>query len=109
MTALLPFLFGILLVSCASGLIVQQVFFSRLRKLHTSTWDQLGKPVIFLNSGAMNAGRFIGFIWRRDYEGLPDPKTVELGRFLRAFYIFYILLFVTVLVVFILAVGRPHR
>lgn len=44
---MLPFLFVLLLVSCISGRIVQQVFMPRLRKLHAATWDQLGwvKPV----------------------------------------------------------------
>lgn len=108
MTAMLPFLFGLLFVSCISGMIVQQIFLSRLRKLHTATWDQLGRPVIFLNSGMLNTGRFIRFMWRRDYEALPDQKTVALGRFLRAFLIFYTILFVLV-VAFVLAVKQTHK
>ena len=108
MTALFPFLLALLFVSCISGMIIQQIFQSRLRKLHTATWDQLGKPVIFLNSGLLNTGRFIRFMWRRDYEALPDQKTVALGRFLRAFLIFYTILFAVIVVVFIMTL-KPHK
>jgi hypothetical protein len=108
MDALLVISFPLLFVSCIGGMITQQIFLSRLRKLHTATWDQLGKPVIFLNSGMLNTGRFIRFMWRRDYEVLPDQKTVALGRFLRAFLIFYTILFAVIIVVFILAV-KPHK
>jgi hypothetical protein len=44
MTALFLFLIALLFVSCIGGLITQQIFLSRLRRLHTVTWDQLGKP-----------------------------------------------------------------
>lgn len=109
MTTLLPILLALLLVSCILGMIVQQVFKSRLRKLHTTIWDQLGKPVIFLNSGLLNTGRFIRFMWRRDYERLPDQKTVALGRFLRAFLIYYTTLFAVLIVVLLLAVKQSHK
>jgi hypothetical protein len=108
MTILLPILFALLFVSCISGLITQQIFLSRLRKLHTPTWDQLGKPVIFLNSGMLNTGRFIKFMWRRDYEALPDQKTVALGRFLRAFLIFYTILCLLTFISFFLVI-KPHK
>jgi hypothetical protein len=109
MTTLLPFLFVVLFVSCVSGMIVQQVFTSRLRKLHTETWVQLGKPVIFLNSGFLNTCRFIRFMWRKDYEALPDKKTVALGRFLRAFLIVYTIFFVMLVVIFLVTVNHSHK
>ena len=109
MTTLLPFLFVVLFVSAISGMIVQQVFMSRLRKLHTATWDQLGKPVIFLNSGFLNTCRLIRFMWRKDYEALPDQKTVALGRFLRAFLFFYTVLFAMIVVAFILTIKQSHK
>ena len=94
-------LFLVLMVSCIGGLVTQQVFLSRLRRLHHATWEHLGRPVIFLNSGMLNTIGFLRFMWRREYEGLPDSGTVAFGRFLRAFLIFYFVLFgLTVFVFF---------
>jgi hypothetical protein len=70
------------------GAIAHQFFLSRLRKLHIRTWDQLGKPVVFLNFGILNIRRFAGFMWRKDYETLPDKKTVAFGGFLRTYFFF---------------------
>ena len=102
MMTLYIILFVLLLVSGVSGLVVQQVFLSRLRKRHTRTWEQLGKPVIFLNSGALNTIDLLRFLWRRDYESLDDTKTVKLGRFLRGFLLFYFALFTLTVGVFVL-------
>ncbi|MEY2563214.1 MAG: hypothetical protein QOH88_1407 [Verrucomicrobiota bacterium] len=94
-------LFLVLTVSCIGGLVSQQVFLSRLRRLHHSTWEHLGRPVIFLNSGMLNTAGFLRFMWRREYESLPDAGTVAFARFLRAFLIFYFVLFgLTILVFF---------
>ena len=105
---MLPILFVLLFVSCLGGLITQQTFFSRLRKLHTSTWEELGKPVIFLNSGIPNAARFIKFMWNRSYESLPNQRTVAFGRFLRAFLIFYVTQFVLTVIAFLLVL-KQHK
>jgi hypothetical protein len=83
-------------------------FSVRLRKLHAETWDQLGKPVVFLNSGMLNTIRFIRFMWHRSYESLPDEKTVAFGRFLRAFLIYYMILLLLCLVIAFLVV-KPHK
>ena len=86
-------LFAVLMVSCVGGLITQQVFLSRLRRLHHSTWEHLGRPVVFLNSGMLNTIGFLRFMWRREFESLPDAGTVKFARFLRAFLLFYFALF----------------
>src|SRR5258708_19127842 len=101
MDTLMVILFPLLVVSCLGGMISQQCFLSRLRKLHPTTWDELGKHVLFLNSGLLNSIRFIKFMWHRRYESLPDGKTVAFGRFLRAYLIFYTILFVVIVFVFV--------
>ena len=108
MEKLLPFAFVLLFAGCIGGMIAQQVFYSRLRKLHTATWEQLGKPVIILNAGMLGSILFIKFLWRRQYEALPDKKTVAFGRFLRAYLICYALLFALIILTLALATKRPR-
>jgi hypothetical protein len=93
-------LWFILMVSCIGGLVTQQVFFSRLRRLHHSTWEHLGRPVVFLNSGLLNTIGFLRFMWRRDYESLTDTGTLAFARFLRGFLLFYFALFAFTMLVF---------
>ena len=108
METLMVILIPLLFLSCLGGMISQQFFLSRLRKLHPATWDELGKPVLFLNSGLLNSIRFIKFMWHRGYESLPDGKTVAFGRFLRAFLIFYTILFPVTVFVCVFAI-KPHK
>jgi hypothetical protein len=98
--ALALVLFLILMVGSIGGLVSQQMFFSRLRRLHHSTWEHLGRPVMFLNSGMLNAIGFLRFMWRREYELLTDTGTVGFGRFFRAFLFFYFILFAFTVLVF---------
>jgi hypothetical protein len=102
-------LFLVLMVSCIGGLITQQIFLSRLRRLHHSTWEHLGRPVIFLNSGMLNTLGFLRFMWRREYESLPDAGTVRFARFLRGFLFFYFVLFLFTVVVFFLTTPATTR
>ena len=108
MEKLLPFAFVLLFAGCIGGMIAQQVFYSRLRKLHTATWEKLGKPVIILNNGTQNGMAFVKFMWRREYESLPDMKTIALGRFLRAYLLFYMIFFALMVIAFIFTV-KPHK
>jgi hypothetical protein len=108
MEKLFPFAFMLLFVGCIGGMIAQQIFYSRLRKLHTATWEKLGKPVIILNAGMLGSIQFIKFLWRREYESLPDKKTVSFGRFLRAYLICYASLFALIILTLALTAKR-HR
>ena len=101
-------LFVPLLLSCVSGLVTQQLFLSRLRKKYTGTWEQLGKPVIFLNSGMLNTTNLLRFLWRKNYESLDDAKTIALGRFLRGFLLFYFVLCSLYIGTLVLMAG-PHK
>ena len=102
MNTLFNILVALLMVSCVGGLVTQQIFLSRLRKKHTRTWEQLGKPVIFLNSGLLNTIDLLRFLWRKNYESLDDTKTVVLGRFLRGLLLFYAALFALIISIFVL-------
>jgi hypothetical protein len=90
-------LFAILSVSCVTGLIAQQMFLFRLRRLHHETWTHLGRPIGFLNTAD-----FLRFIWRREYESLSNFDTVRRGRFLRAFMLFYFILVGFTMLIFVI-------
>jgi len=107
MKTLVPYSFAVLFVSCFGGLIAIKTFQSRLRRLHTATWEQLGKPGVFLNNSPLNSIRFLRFMWRKDYKSLPDKNTVTFGRMLRAFLIFYAILFPVIL--YVLCASLPPR
>ncbi len=97
MRSLYPVLY-ILAVSWAmSGLIALQVFLSRLRRLHAATWTEV--------AGLSNAGRFIRFMWRRDYEPLGNARTIAIARYLRGFLISYVVIGALTLAAFAL---REH-
>jgi hypothetical protein len=91
-------LFLLLLASCVTGLVTTQIFFSRLRRNFEGEWIQLGRPVVFLNSGMLNTFTLIRYMWRKDFEKLGDESVTKLGKFLRSFLVFYVALFVLVVV-----------
>ena len=75
MNMLYNILVMLLMVSGVTGLVTQQVFLSRLRKKHTRIWEQLGKPVIFPNSGLLNTIDLLRFLWRKNYESFDELMT----------------------------------
>ena len=83
-------IFGVLVINSITSLVAQQIFLSRLRNFHTSTWEGLGKPVIFRKSGFRNAMALIRFVARREYAALNDARIASVGSFLRVFYVFYL-------------------
>jgi hypothetical protein len=84
--------------------VVMKIFLSRLHARHTATWEQLGEPVTF-----MPTSKFIKFLWRRDYNALPDDRLVVFGRSLRFFWICHTVLWVSLVVLIIyMAECVPH-
>ena len=77
----------ILFLAGTGGFYAKWFFLARLRKLHVAKWEQLGRPVSFAG-GIFNTGKFVRFIWRKDYESLSDEKTLAFARFLRTYYFF---------------------
>ena len=91
--------FVLLAVCCVTGLVTMQIFFSRLHRNYEAEWIQLGRPVVFLNSGMLNSFALMRYLWRKDYAKLSDAGINRLGNFLRSLIIFYLALFALVLVV----------
>ena len=90
-------LFVVLGISCVTGLITMQVFFSRLKSEHNAVWVDLGRPVIFLNSGMLNSFGFMRYMWRKSYLDLSDERTIRIATFLRSLLIFYFILLAVVM------------
>ena len=69
-------------------------FLTRLKRLHAATWKQLGEPVIM-----MPTLRFLKFLWRRDFNLLPDDKILPVGEIVRRLYICQTILWLLMIVV----------
>ncbi len=108
MKEMMPWMFALLALSTICWMIIQQAFFSRLSKIHPEVWEDLGRPALFFNSNMANGSAFLKYLWRRDYESLPDMQTVSLGRFLRWHLILHMIYFAVVLIA-ILSIVRLHK
>jgi hypothetical protein len=97
MIVLTQILWSLWLVSLILEKIVTWVFLSRLRRLHITTLNQLGKPVTM-----MPTFKFFGFLWRKDYDLLPDEQLVVIGRPARLFWLCQTVLLVMVIVLTVL-------
>ena len=103
-------LFFVLAISCVVGFATQERFVSRLRKLHHETWEHLGIPGLFSSNNTFRGNfGFFRFMWRREYEALTDASTVRLARFIRAFYLFYLILFGITMFVSLLTILGSKR
>jgi hypothetical protein len=78
--------------------IVTGAFLSRLRRLHGTTWGHLGEPATM-----MPTLRFLGFLWRRGYDSLPDEQIVVIGRQARLVWICQTILWVAMIWLVILS------
>src|SRR6267154_5704206 len=81
MNAICNILCLLFFLSGLGAMIAFRIFWARLRKQHAEAWEHLGRPLTILHP------RFVKYLWRREYESLPDLKLVAFGRFLRAYFI----------------------
>ena len=82
MSTLLNFICIFWFVSVLLEKLITKIFLSRLRRLHTATWIHLGEPAVL-----MTTFKFLGFLWRKDFNLLPDEKIVVVGRAARFFWL----------------------
>jgi hypothetical protein len=88
-------LLAVLTFSALVGLVLQQLFLSRLRKQHLPVWETLGRPTMSLNRGLQSCLAVWRFLWRREHQKLEDMRTVMLGDFLRSYMTGYLLLLIS--------------
>ena len=83
---------------------VAKIFLSRLMRLHPAIWVKLGKPHVM-----MKTFKYFGYLWRKDFNSLPDDKIVVVGRAVRFFTLLQFVLFIFMLVLFVpLAIHNFH-
>jgi len=98
MYTLLVFLFVVLLVGIAIGLVLQQMLFARLRTQHPRAFEAL------YESGA-DIMAFPRFLWKRHYRGLADELFTRRAGFLRRYWVACFLFFLLVVVGLVVAIS----
>ena len=77
------------------ALVVVFYMFNYLKRMHPETWAQIGSPS-FLNNSIKNNFLFIGFMFRRKYLTLGDPKLNQLCLLIWALHAIALILFLIV-------------
>lgn len=54
------------------GLVLTHVAFSRLKALEFDIWKRLGQPHLILNNTPAHAVRWMRFLYKGEYNGVPD-------------------------------------
>jgi len=67
-------------------IILLGMFFSRLRRLHPSTYEALGRPSMF-SSNIQPVSRVVNFIGSRGHRSLGDPELSSLSDFMLLYLI----------------------
>jgi hypothetical protein len=84
----------VLLVPMAfSYLIVLEVLFSRLRRMHPDHYEAIGRPSVFLNNSISKSRRMSAYLKDRDYLVVPDSRVVRLGNLSRGLLVSGLTLF----------------
>ena len=93
-----------LLVCGVVSLILQSVFYFRLRQRHADVWQSLGRPDILGQGVSIRA--LIRFLWRREYRDFSDVQSVRLAGLYRVCLAIFMALFISCVIVFVLSLWR---
>ena len=74
--------FIVLGATCITGLVVQTVFMTFLKRRHTQVWDDLGRPNGFAGS-PRQCWNLLRLLFSGRYVALKDRGVTALGTFLR--------------------------
>ena len=77
------------------GLFLHGRILKRLEEKHFGTWDELGKPSLFLNNSIGNGLNVLTFLFKRKYLKLNDEILAKMCNFEVAFDVFYLLYFIS--------------
>jgi hypothetical protein len=67
--------------------------FRRLRCKHPTCYEAIGSPSLFWNNSMRNNWLFMKFLWSPSALELGDTAVVKVVRFLRVWYVSYLILF----------------
>jgi len=82
------------------GIAIHMLFFYRLRRDCRQEWVRLGSPNPFLPNDARTGWEITKYVLTGCFERVHDQKFVNLGRLLRYYTWFYLITFVTLVLVF---------
>jgi hypothetical protein len=96
-----------LLAGVLGGFVLSYQYLGLLKDKHPDVWTSLGSPTLFLNNSPKNNIAVLRFLRRREYLRVGDAeltrRSIQLWRFSRL----YLLLFASVVCLFLLNIFRP--
>ncbi len=97
-------LVGFQFLGTAVYLILIRKVLIHLETNHTVTWQQLGKPSLFLNNSPRNSLLVVRFLWDKQYLSLQDAELTHLASRVRRLLLVLLGLF-PILVVGVFTLG----
>src|SRR5258708_30320456 len=91
---------GIIIGVEVFGMEIHMLFLNRLRRDCGQEWVRLGSPNPFLPNDARTGSESTKYVLTGCFERVPDKKVVSLGRLLRYYRWFYLIIFMTLVFVF---------
>jgi hypothetical protein len=91
--AILPFLFGVMLIMVLIWFVLIARLFHRLRDRHPVTYENFGSPSLFHNNSIKNNHLFLRFLCKNEFESLNDQSLLRMCRFARIYLGSYMILF----------------
>jgi len=82
------------------GIALHMLFFYRTQRDCRQEWARLGSPNPFLPNDARTGWEITKYVLTGCFDRLPDKKLVNLGRLLRYYESFYLIIFATLTVLF---------
>ena len=85
------YLFGILFFAVIVWFILCNRMFGALKTRHPVTYDELGKPSLFMNNNIGNNLSFLRFLFSRGWQNLDDSQLATLGNSMLVFFVAYLI------------------
>ena len=92
MKGLALFAFGTLFISVFIWFALSYKMFKLLETRHAKKYSAMGKPSLIMNNSISNSFAFMKFLFKREYLELNDPELSKLAKFMRAFFVLYLVL-----------------
>lgn len=99
-------LFILILILFIFGIFLTHRFIKELKNNHQEVWKSLGSPTMFLNNSIYNNAKFFDFVVRKRYLTTDDQKLIKLGKILRTYSIFYLIIFIIFFPIYIFLIYK---
>ena len=91
---------SVIIALAVIGIGLHMLFFYRLRRDCYDEWTRLGSPNPFLPNDPGAGWQITKYVLGGGFEGLSDKRLVTLGRLLRCYEWFYVVVFVGFVLLF---------